>query len=360
MICYALKANSSYSLLKILAAEGCGADIVSGGELYRALKAKIPSSRITFAGVGKTQPEIREAIRKNILLFNVESEDELRLIGQEATRAKRKARISIRVNPDIDPGTHPYISTGQKRHKFGVTIDAALDLYRLATVLPYIEIVGVHMHLGSQIQSLDPFVRAIQRVLLLVEQLKSWGIRIRYFDMGGGLGIDYERGSQGISPTDLFAAVHPLLKSKGLTLILEPGRSLVANAGILLTRVLHLKNVGGKEFIVVDAGMNDLIRPSLYHAMHRIVPVVEKSGPKIRADVVGPVCETGDFLGKDREIQRPEPGDLIAVFSAGAYGFSMSSNYNSRLRPAEVLVDGSACRLIRRRETYRDLVRNEL
>ncbi len=360
LICFALKANSNHSLLKLLAGQGSGADIVSGGELYRALKAGIPSRKITFAGVGKTEPEIREALKKDILLFNVESEGELRNIARESLRQKRAARISIRVNPDVDPGTHPYISTGLKQHKFGVTMDAALALYRIAASLPLIEITGVHMHLGSQIQTIEPFVGAVRKVMKLEEKLEQIGIRINYFDMGGGLGIDYEKGNEGLSPSDLARAIGPLLKSKKLVLLLEPGRSLIANAGILLTKVLYRKNVGGKEFVVVDAAMNDLIRPSLYDAVHRIAPVNRNSGRMIIADVVGPVCETGDFLARERPMECPEPGDLLAVLSAGAYGFSMSSNYNSRLRAAEVLVDGKKSRLIRKRETLRDLVRLEV
>ena len=360
LICFALKANSSHSLLKILATLKSGADIVSGGEMYRALKAGIPSEKITFAGVGKTREEIREALKSNILLFNVESEGELRLIAEEAARKKRTARISIRVNPDIDPGTHPYISTGLKEHKFGVTMEAAPGLYKIGTSLPFIEVCGIHMHLGSQIRTIGPFVEAVRKILGLVEKLESLGIRIRYFDMGGGLGIDYEKGDMGLSPSDLASSIRPLLKSKKLTLLLEPGRSLIANAGILLTKVLYMKNYGHKRFVVVDAGMNDLIRPSLYDAVHRIAPVKQGSSNAIVADIVGPVCETGDFLARDRTIECPEPGDLLAVFSAGAYGFSMSSNYNSRLRPAEVLVDGSRFRLIRKRESLRDLIRHEI
>lgn len=360
LVCFALKANSSGAILRALADLGCGADVVSGGELYRALRSGIPADRIVYTGVGKTASEISAAVRKEILMLNVESEQELLLIDRIAGSMRRVTGVGLRVNPDIDPQTHPYISTGLRRHKFGVPMQKAIGLYQLAAGLKNIRIVGVHMHLGSQIQEPTPFREAMQKVLSLVDELSSLGIHIRYLDMGGGAGISYEPAGKAVTPRVLAKAIVPLLRGRKLQLILEPGRSIVGEAGVLLTRVLYCKKNGRREFVITDAGMNDLIRPSLYGAHHEILPVARKARESMIADIVGPVCETADFLAKGRRIERLQPGDLLAVMNAGAYGSSMSSNYNSRPRAAEVMVDGDRCTLIRKRETPRDLVRGEL
>jgi diaminopimelate decarboxylase len=359
LVCFALKANSSGAILRTLAELGCGADVVSGGELYRAVRSGIPAQRIVYAGVGKTASEIGEAIRRKILVLNVESEQELLLIDEIAEALRRVACVGLRVNPDIDPQTHPYISTGLRRHKFGIPMQKAIGLYRLAARMKNIRIVGIHMHLGSQIQEPAPFREALERVLSLVDELSSRGIHIRYLDMGGGAGIPYVPAGKAVTPRALAKAILPLLRGRKLQLILEPGRSIVGDAGILLTRVLYCKKSGRREFVVTDAGMNDLIRPSLYNAHHEVQPVVRRNCETMIADIVGPVCETADFLAKSRRIERVQPGDLLAVMNAGAYGLSMSSNYNSRPRAAEVMVDGDRCSLIRKRETFRDLVRGE-
>ena len=358
IICYAVKANSNAALLRLFAQNGSGADIVSGGELFVALKAGIPSKKIVYAGVGKTEEEIRVALKSKILMFNVESENELREIDKVAGLMKTKAPIALRINPDIDPGTHPYITTGMKKYKFGIPIEEALEYYRLASRLGNITIVGVHKHIGSQITKVDPFVDALKRVLLLIDELANRGIPISYLDIGGGLGISYKDESPPV-PDDLAKKLIPLLKGRRLTLIIEPGRSIVGNAGVLVTKTLYLKRGARKEFIIVDAGMNDLIRPSLYDAYHNILPVVKKKRGSIVGDIVGPICESGDFLALNRELGRLQQGEYIAVMSAGAYGFSMSSNYNSRPKAAEVMVRGKQHFLIRKRETYSDLVRNE-
>jgi diaminopimelate decarboxylase len=360
IICYALKANSNLTVLRTLAKLGCGADIVSAGELMRAELAGIPAAKIVFAGVGKQQTEIEQALRRRILMLNVESADELQHIYRLARKLKRLAPVSLRVNPDIDPGTHPYISTGLRRHKFGVTMTAARDLYRLASRLKHVEVKGIHMHLGSQISRPAPFVEALKRVLALVDEMAAEGIAIRYLDMGGGMGIPYRNKDEELLPARLAGAVRPLLAGRDLTLILEPGRAIAGNAGILVTKVLHCKRTSDREFVVVDAGMNDLIRPSLYDAYHEIIPVRKNRHARAKVDVVGPVCETGDFLARGRHIPRPATGDLLAVLGAGAYGWSMSSNYNSRPRPAEVLVDGTRAVLAGRRETTRDLLQREI
>lgn len=355
---FAMKANSNLAILRLFASLGGGADIVSGGELYRALKAGVPRDKIVFAGVGKTREEIAEALKAKILLFNAESAQELAAIDEVARKLKTRARISLRVNPHIDPQTHPYISTGLKKSKFGIAIDQALDHYKQATTLKGLEIVGVHHHIGSQLTQVQPFVEALARVLELVDVLKSHSVAIRYLDMGGGLGIPY-RDETPPSPQQLADAVLPLLRGRDLTVILEPGRVLVGNAGILVTKVLYLKDGAEKNFVVVDAGMSDLIRPSLYEAYHEIRPVkrVERA-PRV-VDVVGPICESGDFLAQDRELPRVEPGELLAVMSAGAYGFAMASRYNSRPMIPEIMVKGNRFAVIRERETYRDLVRGE-
>jgi len=360
LICYALKANSNLSILALLAGEGSGADIVSGGELYRALKAGMNPSRIVFAGAGKTDNEIKSAIKKRILAIHAESEQELFLINSIAGRLKTVAPVSLRVNPDIDPQTHPYISTGLKKHKFGIPIERTLELFSLASSLPDIELHGLHMHLGSQIRAVEPFREALEKVLHMVDLLEARGIRIRHLDAGGGLGINYEQPDSGADPEALASVIKPLFRGRNLLLIIEPGRSIVASAGLLLTKILYTKENYGKHFVIVDAAMNDLIRPSLYNAYHSIVPVHENHRSVRTVDVVGPVCETGDFFARDRDLSECGPGELLAILHAGAYGFSMSSNYNSRVRPAEVLVAGNDFYVIRKREQYSDLIRGEL
>ncbi len=362
LIAYAIKANSNLALLRLLTNEGAGADIVSGGELYRALQAGIEPQRIVFAGVGKSDDEVRYALRSNILMFNVESSDELRAIDRVAGEMHTKARVALRINPDIDPKTHPYIATGLKKSKFGISAERALDEYKLATTLPHIEIVGVHKHIGSQLTQVSPYVDALKRILNLIEQLAGIGIHLRYLNVGGGLGITYQDETP-LQPQDLAQAIAPLVKDLKCLLIFEPGRSIVGNAGVLLTRVLYHKANPEKAFVIVDAAMNDLIRPSLYGAYHEIKPVHEirdKLKRQVLADVVGPVCESGDFLAKDRMMPLVDPGELLAVMSAGAYGFSMASNYNSRPRVAEVLVKDGEFHVIRAREEYTDLVRGEM
>jgi diaminopimelate decarboxylase len=358
LICFAIKSNSNIAILRLIAENGGGADIVSGGELYVALKAGIEPEKIVYAGVGKTEDEIKFALKSKILMFNVESEAELREIDRIAGKIKKKARIALRINPDIDPETHPYIATGLRKHKFGISIEEALEHYRLASRLKNINVIGVHKHIGSQITKVSPFVDALKRLLLLVDRLSIQGVEIKYLDVGGGLGISYKDEEPPV-PKDLATYLIPLLKDRKFTLIVEPGRSIVGNAGILVTKTLYLKKSEEKEFIIVDAGMNDLIRPSFYGAYHHILPVVRKKRGTVLCDVVGPICESSDFLARERELKRIKQGEYLAVMGAGAYAFSMSSNYNSRPRAAEVMVKGRDHFLIRKRETYGDLLRNE-
>ena len=358
LVCYAVKANSNLAVLRLLAREGAGADIVSGGELYRALKAGIPPQKIVFSGVGKTAKEIRAALKAGILMFNVESLGELKLISRLAKAMGKKAPIAVRINPDVDPKTHPYISTGLKKNKFGLDLETAYEAYLLAKEDPHLEIVGVDCHIGSQLTEVSPFVEALRRVKAFLERLARVGISVKYLDLGGGLGIVY--GKEAPPPPEAYArALMEELGDLPVTLILEPGRVLVGNAGILVTKVLYFKETPAKKFVIVDAGMNDLLRPAFYEAYHEIVPVSLKKRPKVVADVVGPICETGDFLARDRELPLPRPGELLAVMSAGAYGFVMASNYNSRPRPPEVLVNGKDFYVVRRRETYARLVAGE-
>jgi diaminopimelate decarboxylase len=357
IICYAVKANPSLGICKLLADAGAGADVVSGGELRRALQVGIPPEKIVFNGNGKTPEELRAGLDAGILMFNVDSESELLLLDKIAGETGRKARVSLRVNPDIDPQTHPYISTGLKKNKFGVSIDNALELYKEAAMMPNTEVIGIHKHIGSQITKLSPFVDSMERILTLRDELERSGIDIGYIDLGGGIGITYEDEHP---PTfeEYVSAVRPLFGDSGRTLIIEPGRVLTGNAGILVAKVLHVKKTPDKNFIVVDAAMNDLARPSIYDAYHRIIPV--KSRPErngvITADVVGGICESTDFFAKGRELPVVEPGDLIAIMSAGAYGSAMSSNYNSRPLIAEALVDGAELKTIRRRQSYEEMV----
>ncbi len=356
IICYALKANSNPAVLRLLAKNGCGADVVSGGELHLARKAGIPAHKIVYAGVGKKEDEIVQALKARILMFNIESSDEMAAINEIAGRLNKKAPIALRVNPDIDPETHPYISTGLRESKFGIPIENALEHYKLARKLPHLEILGIHKHIGSQITSIQPFIDSFKKVLFLAQTLKSNGIEIRHLDMGGGLGIPYSN-EHPPHPAELSRAVLPLLKGNNFNLILEPGRSIAGNAGIFVSTVLYLKKHPEKEFVIVDGGMNDLLRPSLYNAFHSVQPVKKNKRRKSLADIVGPICESGDFLAKNRELNHLSRGDLIAVMSSGAYGFTMSSNYNSRPRAAEVMVKGKEFYVVRARETYRDLSR---
>jgi len=360
LIAFAMKANSNLAILRLMAKEGNGVDIVSGGELFRALKAGVPASKIVFAGVGKNADEIRDALRAGILMFNVESSAEMHAINDVAASVGKIAPVALRINPDIDPKTHPYISTGLKKSKFGIAADRALEEFRVASTLEHIHVVGVHAHIGSQLTDVTPFVDSLKKVLTLVNTLKGRGIEIRYLNIGGGLGITYSDEKPPL-PHELADAISPLVQGLNLTLVMEPGRVIVGNAGILLTRALYEKIGESKRFVIVDAAMNDLIRPSLYSAYHDIRPVSEAllHRPKHSVDVVGPVCESGDFLAKDRSLPEVKPGDLLAVMSAGAYGFVMASNYNSRPRVPEVLVRDSEVHVIRERESYDDLVRGE-
>lgn len=359
IVCFAVKANSNIAILKIFAEEGGGFDIASGGELYRALSAGADPQKIVYAGVGKTREEIGYALKSNILIFNVESSQELFAIDETAEDLGVKAKVALRVNPDIDAKTHPYISTGLKSHKFGISIGDALEGYRLARSLKNIEMVGIHKHIGSQITQTRPFVDALEKIISMLDTLKGEGLNIKYLDIGGGLGITYKDESPP-QPKELAAEISPILKGTGCTIIFEPGRVIVGNAGILVTKVLYTKQSEGKNFVIVDAGMNDLVRPSFYGSYHSILPVNKNSDShKIVADVVGPICESGDFLAKDRVLPDLKKDSLTAIMSAGAYGFTMSSNYNSRLRVPEVLVNGNKFFIIRRRESYEDLVRGE-
>jgi diaminopimelate decarboxylase len=363
LVCYAVKANSVLAVLKLLAERGAGFDIVSGGELERVrTAAPEAAARVVFSGVGKTAPEIDQALAAGILEFNVESEAELEMLSARAKKLKKRARFALRVNPDVFAETHPYISTGLREHKFGIDIRKALGIYQRAAGDKWLEAHGVSVHIGSQIRSADPFGAAMERVNKLVRQLKSTGIELSTVDAGGGLGIDYH-GSTFDAATkvrEYAAALEQALEGFDGRLLLEPGRFLVAQAGALIARVLGVKRNGAKTFVITDAAMNDLIRPALYQAHHEIVPVKRRAGKARAFDVVGPVCETGDFFARDRQLQPVKAGDLIALLDAGAYGMSQSSNYNSRPRPAEVLVEGAQARLIRRRETMADLLAAEL
>ncbi len=358
LTCFAMKSNSNLAILKLFALEGGGVDIVSGGELYRALKAGVDPRKIVYSGVGKTAEDMEYALQSRILLFNVESSQEIQLLDEIAGRVGRKAAVSIRVNPDIDPQTHPYISTGLRENKFGIDIRQALEEYTRVSRLKNLTVSGVSCHIGSQLTRLSPFVDALKKVKELIAQLRQIGIGVSYLDLGGGLGITYDQ-EEPPHPREYAKAIKGELDIKDVAVILEPGRVIVGNAGILVAKVLYKKTTVEKSFIIVDAAMNDLIRPSLYGSFHGIEPVRVR-GPRIKADVVGPICESSDFLAKDREMDSFETGDLLAVMSAGAYGFSMSSNYNSRPRVAEVLGKGNAYHVIRARESYEDLVRGEM
>jgi len=357
LVCYAVKANSNLAVLNVMARLGSGFDIVSVGELERVLRAGGDPARIVFSGVGKRADELRRALEAGIHCFNVESEGELERLNAVAGEMQRRAPVSLRVNPDVDAKTHPYISTGLKENKFGIDIAAAPALYARAAALPHVEVVGVDCHIGSQLTEVAPFVAALERVLALVDSLAAQGIALKHLDIGGGLGITYNTETPP-SPEVYATALRERLRGRGLKVLVEPGRAIVGNAGVLVTRVEYLKHASHKNFAIVDAGMNDLIRPALYDAWQDIVPVTKRVAEAVRYDVVGPVCETGDFLGKDRDL-RIAPGDLLAVRSAGAYGFSMSSTYNSRPRAVEVMVDGATAYVVRAREGIEDLMAGE-
>ena len=358
LISYAVKANSNLSVVRRLGEWGAGFEVVSGGELFRVLRAGGSASKVVFDGPGKTVDEIRYALESDILFFNVESAAEADLIAESARQMRKRARVSLRTNPNVNPGTHPYISTGMTEHKFGIALPEAHDLYLRLRERPEIELVGVTCHIGSQITQLGPYQEAIESLREFVTRLRREGISLRYLDFGGGLGIAYD-GEEAPSISRYAELVIRATKELGLTLILEPGRVIVGNAGTLVTRVTFIKDQGAKRFVIVDAGMNDLMRPALYGSHHQVWSVSQKTSTQI-ADLVGPICESSDFIAKNRELPVFQPGDLAAVMSTGAYGFSLSSNYNSRPRVAEVLVSGSKYEVIRRRETYEDLVRAEM
>jgi len=360
LICYSIKANSNVSVLRTFVEEGSGFDIVSGGELFRALKAGADPRKIVFSGVGKRADEIEYALKANILMFNVESPEELRAIDRIAGRVRKKAAFAVRVNPDVDPRTHPYISTGLKKNKFGIPSGDAIREYIFAkNNLKNMAATGIDCHIGSQLTEIGPFIDALRKTKGLLKELRSEGIDLKYIDMGGGLGITY--GAEAPPhPSRYGSAIIRETEGLGVTLIFEPGRVMVGNAGVLVTRVLYTKETPAKRFVIVDAAMNDLARPALYGSYHAIKAVSLASGKETTADVVGPVCESGDFLARDRIIPDVKAGDLLAVMSAGAYGFSMSSNYNTRPRAAEAMVRGNRFTLIRRRETLKDLVRGEI
>jgi diaminopimelate decarboxylase len=361
-ICYSVKANSTLAILRLIAKERAGFDVVSGGELERVLRSSPKAaSKVVFSGVGKTAQEMELALRSGILLFNVESASELNLLAATATRLKKRARIAVRVNPDVPAKTHPYISTGLHQHKFGVPIPEAKNLYAEAATSPYLEVAGVSVHIGSQITDVATFQSALDRAADLVSSLRQQGHNIRYVDAGGGLGINYE-GMQDNFEKQIASYARAVLKAlRGLNvhLLLEPGRSIVGPAGVLLTRVLYRKTNHSKRFLIVDAAMNDLLRPSLYGAYHEIVPVSGRSRETETTDIVGPICETGDFFARDRKLPVANEGELLAILDAGAYGAVLASNYNTRGRPAEVLVDGARSKLIRRRESLQDQLSRE-
>jgi diaminopimelate decarboxylase len=357
-ICYSMKANSNLAVLKTFANLGGGVDIVSGGELYRALKAGIDPKKIVYSGVGKKDDEIEYALKAGILMFNVESEEELDRINEIAGSLGTKAGIAIRVNPDVDPETHPYITTGLKKAKFGINIERSLDQYKRAAAMPHIEVIGIDCHIGSQLTKISPFVDTIRKLKRLIAGLEEAGIRLTYFDLGGGLGITYDEEAPPL-PAEYGRAIVEETRDMGLHLIFEPGRNLVGNAGIMVGKCLYTKKGEEKNFVIVDAAMNDLARPSLYGSFHGVQAVCKDQDGSIVADIVGPICESGDFLAKDREMPRFRGGDLVAFMSAGAYGFAMSSNYNSRPRAAEVMVKGDTFTIIRERENRDDLIKGE-
>src|SRR5579864_2785486 len=358
-VCYAVKANGNLAVLKLLAEAGAGFDIVSGGELFRVLAAGADPAAVIFSGVGKTAQELDYALENRIRSFNCESEPELALIDSLAARRGFQVRVAIRVNPDVDAATHPYISTGLRKHKFGIDIHAAEAVYERARSLSNLVLEGVSCHIGSQIVDIEPMVEVFEKMVAFVDRLRSRGFPIRTLDLGGGLGVPYKPGDKAPSICEFVQTMCQRAGGHGLEILIEPGRSIVAEAGVLITRVLYRKTNGDREFVIVDAGMNDLIRPALYHAHHEIIPLRQTQAGSITADVVGPVCESGDFLARGREIANVLPGDLLAVCTAGAYGFVAASNYNARPRPPEILVEGDSYRVVRKRETYQDLTHGE-
>ncbi len=358
-VCYAVKANSSLAVLALLAREGSSFDIVSGGELYRVLQAGGDPGKVVFSGVGKTAEEVEYALKSGIHSFNCESESELALIDSVAARLRKKARFSLRVNPDVDARTHPYISTGLRDHKFGIDIELATTIYERSRIYSNLTAEGVSCHIGSQLLDTAPILEAAEKVLALAMQLRDRGFPIAHVDLGGGLGVAYQNAERAPEIGEFIRAMHDRIAGSRFAVMIEPGRSIVGPAGVLLTRVLYRKQSPNKEFMVIDAAMKDLIRPSLYQAYHEILPLRKTSLPPVTVDVVGPICETGDFLARNRRLANALPGDYLAVMTAGAYGFVQSSNYNSRPRAAEVLVDGDQWRVIRQRETLADLVRGE-
>jgi diaminopimelate decarboxylase len=358
LICYSVKANSSLSILKALVDKGAGLDIVSGGELFRARKVNCPAKKIVYASVGKTEKEITEAVKLGILFFNVESFPELKSIERIAKKLNKHVNVALRINPDVEPKTHKYITTGKLTNKFGIDFNTARKIILSTRGFSRVKIAGLHMHIGSQITTCEAFVAAIDKVIRFIEELKREKFFIEYLNIGGGLGIIYDK-EKPQTAQEFAQKILPMLKKSGLKIIMEPGRFIVGNAGILVTKVIYIKNTPKKKFIIIDAGMNDLIRPSLYQAYHNIIAL--RQGMKSeKADVVGPICESGDFLAKERMLPKVKEGDYLVVMSSGAYGFSMSSNYNSRRRAAEVMVHKSRASLIRKRETYEDLIRNEV
>ena len=359
LICYGVKANSNVSILKLLGELGSGVDLVSGGELERAKQAGIPPDRMIFSGVAKTDEELRMAIRTGILMINVESQQELWSVSRIAQEENRTAGISIRINPHIDAGTHPYISTGLAESKFGIPAEETLEMYQEASTLPGIEIRGLQSHIGSQITDLSVFSEVLDKLVEMMQMLKSEGFPISYLDLGGGLGIAYRREEKVAEPRELIDSLHNRLSPLGVTVIIEPGRSIVGNAGVLLTRVIYYKENRQKKFAIVDSTMSELLRPALYQAYHEVVPVIDTDRESKLVDVAGAVCESADILARDRMLPHPQPGDLYAVLSVGAYGFCMASHYNSRPRPAEILVEGDSFRIIRRRENFQDLIAPE-
>ena len=359
-LCFAVKTLDNQSMLKLVAEKGFGADIVSGGELFKSRRAGIEAGKIVFSGVGKTAGEMREALEAGIMMFNIESQEEMAVLAQVAEAAGKKARVTIRINPDVDPGTHKYVATGLKESKFGLAPEAAFELYQEAAANPNLEPVGVACHIGSQLLTAAPFLEAAEKLKNLVLKLRECGIELRYFDMGGGLGIRYSDDTVPPSLSEYAAGIKAVLKDlPGVSLVVEPGRYISGNSAVLLIEVLYNKINGEKRFVVTTGAMNDLLRPSLYGSHHDILPLSENKGRKAAVDVVGPICESSDFLAKDRPLPQLKAGDLLAVMGAGAYGFTMSSNYNSRPKAAEVLVSGDSFRVIRKRETYEDLVRGE-
>jgi len=358
LVCFSVKANSNLAVLHLMAQMGVGADIVSGGELYRALKAGISPKKIVFSGVGKTAEEMRFALESGIFMFNVESSEELQVLAQVAVAQKKAAPVAFRVNPDVDPKTHPYISTGLKKNKFGIPVTEALNLYRQAAGMDGIKVMGIDFHIGSQLTTSEPFGEAVGRLMDLVYRIEGEGIQVRHIDVGGGLGITYDTESPPL-PSDYARTIIEALGSGDRMLILEPGRVIVGNAGILVTRVLYRKIGATRNFVIVDAAMNDLIRPSLYDAYQKVLPVRQSHREERICDVVGPICESTDFMGRDLRLAYPEMGELLAIMSAGAYGFPMSSQYNSRPRVAEVMVMDDRFEIVRKRETFEDLIRGE-